>query len=74
MNAMKNELKHQVNAVAMTRALIDIPTSLLHTIKSNLRSLLTEDIEGVDEMTKQVIRSTWKSEIENIELEIIKRN
>jgi hypothetical protein len=71
---MTPELKNQINAVAMTRALIDIPTSLLHNIKGNLTKLLTEEIEGVDELTIQVIRSTWAAEIENIELELIKRN
>jgi hypothetical protein len=71
---MTPELKNQINTVAMTRALIDIPTSLLYNIKSNLTKLLTEEIEGVDELTIQVIRSTWAAEIENIELELIKRN
>jgi len=71
---MTPELKNQINTVAMTRALIDIPTSLLHNIKGNLTKLLTEEIEGVDELTIQVIRSTWAAEIENIELELIKRN
>ena len=71
---MKPELKNQINTVAMTRALIDIPTSLLYNIKGNLTKLLTEEIEGVDELTIQVIRSTWAAEIENIELELIKRN
>jgi hypothetical protein len=71
---MKPELKNQINAVAMTRALIDIPTSLLYNIKGNLTKLLAEDLEGVDELTVQVIRSTWRAEIENIELELIKRN
>jgi hypothetical protein len=71
---MTPELKNQINTVAMTRALIDIPTSLLYNIKGNLTKLLTEEIEGVDELTIQVIRSTWAAEIENIELELIKRN
>jgi hypothetical protein len=71
---MTPELKNQINTVAMTRALIDIPTRLLYNIKGNLTKLLTEEIEGVDELTIQVIRSTWAAEIENIELELIKRN
>jgi hypothetical protein len=71
---MTPELKNQINMVAMTRALIDIPTSLLYNIKVNLTKLLTEDIEGVDELTIQVIRSTWAAEIVDIELELIKRN
>ena len=71
---MTPELKNQINMVAMTRALIDIPTSLLYNIKGNLTKLLTEDIEGVDELTIQVIRSTWAAEIVDIELELIKRN
>jgi hypothetical protein len=69
-----NNLKTQVHEVAMTRLMIDMETSLLLNIKSNLKMLLTEEIEGVDEMTKQVIRSTWAAEIGNIELELIKRN
>jgi hypothetical protein len=69
-----NNLKTQIHNVAMTRSLIDLETSFLINIKSNLNKLLTEEIEGVDEMTKQVIRSTWKAEIANIELELIKRN
>jgi hypothetical protein len=69
-----NNLKTQVHEVAMTRLMIDIETSLLLNIKSNLKSLLTEEIEGMDEMTKQVIRSAWAAEIENINLELIRRN
>jgi hypothetical protein len=69
-----NNLKTQVHEVAMTRPMIDMETSLLLTIKSNLKMLLTEEIEGMDEVSKQVIRSTWAAEIENIELELIKRN
>ena len=71
---MVNNLKTQIHNVAMTRSLIDIETSLLLTIKSNLEMLLTEEIEGMDEMSKQIIRSTWKAEIANINLEMIKRN
>lgn len=69
-----NNLKTQIYSVAMTRHMIDIETSLLLNIKSNLKSLLTEEIEGMDEMTKQVIRSAWAAEIENINLELIRRN
>ena len=67
-------LKTQIHEVAMTRLMIDMETSLLLNIKSNLKMLLTEEIEGMDEVSKQVIRSTWAAEIENIELELIKRN
>lgn len=67
-------LKTQIHNVAMTRSLIDLETSFLLNIKSNLNKLLTEEIEGVDEMTKQIIRSTWRAEIANIDLELIKRN
>ena len=69
-----NNLKTQIHAVAMTRLMIDMETSLLLNIKSNLKSLLTEEIEGMDEISKEVIRSTWAAEIGNIELELIKRN
>ena len=67
-------LKTQIHNVAMTRSLIDLETSFLLNIKSNLNKLLTEEIEGVDEMTKQIIRSTWRAEIANIDLELVKRN
>jgi hypothetical protein len=67
-------LKTQIHNVAMTRSLIDLETSFLINIKGNLNKLLTEEIEGVDEMTKQIIRSTWRAEIANIDLELIKRN
>jgi hypothetical protein len=67
-------LKTQIHSVAMTRHMIDIETSLLLNIKSNLKSILTEEIEGMDEISKEVIRSTWAAEIGNIELELIKRN
>jgi hypothetical protein len=69
-----NDLKTQIHTIAMTRLMIDIETSLLLNIKSNLKSLLTEEIEGMDEVSKQVIRSAWAAEIENIELELIRRN
>jgi hypothetical protein len=69
-----NNLKTQVHEVAMTRLMIDMETSLLLNIKSNLKLLLTEEIEGMDEISKEVIRSTWAAEIGNIELELIKRN
>jgi hypothetical protein len=71
---MVNNLKTQIHTVAMTRSLVDLETSLLLTIKSNLENLMKEEIEGVDEMTKQVIRGTWKAEIKNIEMELINRN
>ncbi len=67
-------LKTQIHMIAMARPMIDMETSLLLNIKSNLKLLITEEIEGMDEMTKQVIRSTWAAEIVNIELELIKRN
>jgi hypothetical protein len=72
-NKMQN-LKTQIHMIAMARPMIDMETSLLLNIKSNLKLLITEEIEGMDEMTKQVIRSTWAAEIVNIELELIKRN
>ena len=67
-------LKTQIHMIAMARPMIDMETSLLLNIKSNLKLLITEEIEGMDEMTKQVIRSTWAAEIVNIELELIRRN
>lgn len=69
-----NDLKTQIHTIAMTRLMIELETSLLLNIKSNLKSLLTEEIEGIDELSKQVIRSAWAAEIENIELELIRRN
>lgn len=67
-------LKTQIHEVAMTRPLIDMNTSFLLNIKSNLNKLLKEEIEGIDEMAKQMVRSAWKAEIESIEFELIKRN
>ena len=67
-------LKTQVHEVAMTRLMVDMETSLLLNIKSNLKLLLTEEIQDMDEVSKQVIRSTWAAEIGNIELELIRRN
>jgi len=72
-NKMK-DLMTQVHEVAMTRLMIDMETSLLLNIKSNLTKLTTEEIHGVDEMAKQIILSTWVAEIENINLELIRRN
>ena len=69
-----NNLKIQIHTVAMMRHMIDIKTSILLNIKSNLENLLTEEIEEVDELTRQVIHSTWRAEIANIELELIMRN
>ena len=69
-----NDLKTQIHTIAMTRLMIELETSLLLNIKSNLKSLLTEEIEGIDEVSRQVIRSAWAAEIENIELELIRRN
>ena len=68
------DLMTQVHEVAMTRLMIDMETSLLLNIKSNLTKLTTEEIHGVDEMAKQIILSTWVAEIENINLELIRRN
>ena len=67
-------LKTQVHEVAMTRLMIDMETSLLLNIKSNLKLLLTEEIQDMDEVSKEIIRSTWAAEIGNIELELIRRN
>lgn len=67
-------LKTQVHEVAMTRLMIDMETSLLLNIKSNLKRLLTEEIQDMDEVYKEIIRSTWAAEIGNIELELIRRN
>jgi hypothetical protein len=68
------DIKTQIHQVAMTRSLIDIETSLLLNIKTNLQDRILEDFPDMDEMTKQVIRSTWKAEIANIDLELTKRN
>jgi hypothetical protein len=66
--------KTQIHNVAMTRHMIDIETSLLLNIKANLENLLTEEIEGVDELTKHAMHHVWREEIKNIDLELIRRN
>jgi len=71
---MLNNLRSQIHQVAMTRSLIDIETSLLIGIRENLNLLLTEEIEGLDEISKQLVRSSWRAEIADINLELIKRN
>lgn len=69
-----NNLKAQIRTIAMTRLMIDMETSLLLTIKSNLKTLFTEEIEGMDEVSQQFIKSAWAAEIGNIKLELIRRN
>jgi hypothetical protein len=68
-------LKTEINEVVMTqRPYVDLKSSLLNTISENLQGLIREPIVGMDELTMEIIRSTWKAEIAAIAHELIQRN
>jgi hypothetical protein len=73
---MKNKLDIKSDAadiVEMTRPYLEIPTSMIITIKKNLNSLLEEEAEG-DPMAIAAIRAAWHMEIFDADVELVKRN
>ncbi len=73
---MKNKLDIKSDAaeiVGMTRPYLEIPTSMILTIKKNLNQLLREDVQG-DPMAIAAIRAAWQMEIHDADTELIKRN
>jgi hypothetical protein len=57
-----------------TRPYIDLPTSLLLNIKSNLNFLLKAPIDNTEPVLHEIMRNTWKAELKGIESELIQRN
>lgn len=71
---MTINLKHEVlEVIARERPYVNLDTTMLHSIKKNLDILLLEDIKG-DPIMISIIRSTWKSEIQDLERELVLRN
>ena len=59
--------------VGRTRPYLELPTSMIFTIKKNLNRLLEEDLQG-DPMMIEAIREAWRAEIRDADAELIKRN
>ena len=59
--------------VGRHRPYVNIPTSMINTIKKNVNRLLGEELQG-DPVIIEVIRANWKSELHDAEMELIQRN
>lgn len=69
------DLKIQTQGVVMIeRPYLDVPTSMLGTIRQNLIKLLAEDLQESSPILEEIIRSAWKAELRGIDLEMILRN
>jgi hypothetical protein len=62
-----------IEIVGRHRPYVNIPTSMIQTIKANVTRLLNEDIQG-DPIMIAAIHSVWKNEIRDAEMELIQRN
>jgi hypothetical protein len=56
------------------RPYLEMPTSLLITIKKNLIFLLKNPIIGADPIFKEITRNRWTTDLESINRELIFRN
>lgn len=73
---MKNKLTIKSDAaeiISMSRPYLEIPTSMILTIKKNLNSLLKEDVQG-DPIAVAAIKAAWNMEIFDADVELVKRN
>ncbi len=69
------EMQNKTSQIAsLLRPLVDVQTSMLITIKTNLFELLMSDIEGVSPTTQNIVKDTWLAEIESIDRELCLRN
>ena len=59
--------------VSMHRPYLEIPTSMILTIKKNLNQLLKEDVQG-DLIAVAAIKAAWHMEIFDADVELIRRN
>jgi hypothetical protein len=59
--------------IAMSRPYLEVPTSLIITIKKNLNGLLKEDVQG-DPLSVAAIKAAWHMEIHDADVELVKRN
>jgi hypothetical protein len=73
---MKNKVdikSYTIEIVSMHRPYLEIPTSMILTIKKNLNQLLNEDIQG-DPLSVAAIKAAWHMEIFDADVELTKRN
>lgn len=59
--------------VGKTRPYVNIPTSMILTIKKNVTRLLNSDVQG-DPMIVATIQAVWRAELHDAEMELIQRN
>ena len=59
--------------VARNRPYLEVPTSMILTIKKNLNQLLKEEVHG-DLVDVAAIKAAWHMEILDADVELIKRN
>jgi hypothetical protein len=66
----------QSNIIGSMRPFIDLETSLLLNIRGNLQVITNSQIIGIglSEIDIQVMKASWKSEIDAINHELIRRN
>jgi hypothetical protein len=72
---MKTSFKLNSGMVlTLERPCIDIPSSILNTIRFALLENMMEDLDGVSPIEASIIKLTWCNEIDNIEKELVLRN
>ena len=60
--------------LTLERPCIDVPASILNTIRLALLENMMEDLDGVSPIEASLIKLTWCSEIDSIERELTLRN
>jgi hypothetical protein len=73
---MKNKVdikSDTIEIVSTHRPYLEIPTSMILTIKKNLNQLLKEDVQG-DPLSVAAIKAAWHMEIFDADVELVKRN
>ena len=72
---MKTSFKLSSEMVlTLERPCVDIPSSILNTIRLALLENMMEDLDGVSPIEASLIKFTWCNEIDNIERELTLRN
>ena len=65
----------QAQAIVLTeRPLIDVPTSMLVTIKNNLTKLLKEEVVAENPILADIVRLAWTEELKGVTREMILRS
>ncbi|MFY8170919.1 MAG: hypothetical protein ACOVK2_07395 [Candidatus Fonsibacter sp.] len=60
--------------LTLERPCVDVPSSILNTIRLALLENMMEDLDGVSPIEASIIKLTWSNEIDSIERELVLRN